>query len=45
MLYFPPRRGEGDFIGTEQTYMSKFYEPDVQAVVEHNNRAIFQTYM
>ena len=40
MLYFPWRE-EGDLIGTEQTYMSQFYEPGVQAVVEHN-RAIFQ---
>ena len=40
MLYFPWRQ-ECDLIGTEQTYISKFYEPDVQAVVEQN-MAIFQ---
>ena len=40
MLYFPWRE-ECDLTGRDQTYTSKFHEPDVQAVVEHN-RAIFQ---
>ena len=36
MLYYPWRR-ETDLIGTEKTYMSKFYEPDVQTMVQHQN--------
>ena len=36
MLYYPWRQ-ETDLIGTEQTYMSKFYEPDVQTMVQHRN--------
>ena len=28
-------------MASDQTYTSKFYEPDVQAIVEHN-RAIFE---
>ena len=35
MLYYPWRQ-ETELLGNEQTYMSKFYEPEVQAVVEHN---------
>ena len=40
MLYYPWRQ-ENDLIGTEQTYMSKFYEPDVQTMVQHH-RNIFE---
>ena len=35
MLYYPWRQ-ETELLGNEQTYMSKFYEPEVQTVVEHN---------
>ena len=35
MLYYPWRQ-ETELLGNEQTYMSKFYEPEVEAVVEHN---------
>ena len=35
MLYYPWRQ-ETELLGNEQTYMSKFYEPEVQAVVERN---------
>lgn len=35
MLYYPWRQ-ETELLGNEQTYMSKFCEPEVQAVVEHN---------
>ena len=40
MLYYP-WRDESNLIASDQTYTSKFYEPDVQAIVEHN-RAIFE---
>ena len=40
MLYYP-WRDEHNLIGKEQTYISKFYEPKVQAVVEQN-RVIFE---
>ena len=40
MLYYPWRQ-ETDLTGTEQTYMSKFYEPDVQTMVQHH-RNIFE---
>ena len=40
MLYFP-WQDETDLLNSNQTYASKFYEPDVQAVVEQN-RAIFE---
>lgn len=40
MLYYPWRK-EDNLIGSEQTYASKFCEPEVQAVVEQN-RAIFE---
>ena len=33
--YFHPGKQETELLGNEQTYMSKFYEPDVQAVVAH----------
>ena len=35
MLYYPWSQ-ETELLGNEQTYMSKFYETEVQAVVEHN---------
>ena len=40
MLYYP-WRDENNLMASDQTYTSKFYEPDVQAIVEHN-RAIFE---
>ena len=40
MLFFPWRMEES-LIGSEQTYASKFTEPEVQAIVEAN-RAIFE---
>ena len=40
MLYFP-WRDEKDLLSSDQTYASKFYEPDIQAIVEQN-RAIFE---
>ena len=33
MLYFP-WRNETELLSSDQTYASKFYEPDVQATVE-----------
>ena len=41
MLYFP-RRDETDLLSSDQTYMSKFYEPDVQTIVERN-RSLFES--
>lgn len=40
MLYYP-LRDEGGLCGKEGTYTSKFYEGDVQAIVERN-RAMFE---
>ena len=40
MLYYP-WRDENNLMASDQTYTSKFYEPDVQAIVEHN-RAVFE---
>ena len=40
MLYFP-WRNETELLSSDQTYASKFYEPDVQAIVEEN-RAFFE---
>ena len=40
MLYFP-WRDEKDLLSSDQIYASKFYEPDIQAIVEQN-RAIFE---
>jgi hypothetical protein len=40
MLYFP-WRNEQELIGQDQTYISKFYETDVQAIVQHN-KEIFE---
>jgi hypothetical protein len=40
MLYFPWRL-ETDLLSSDQTYTSKFYEPDFQAVVEQN-RSVFE---
>ena len=41
MLYFP-WRDETDLLSSDQTYMSKFYEPDVQTIVERN-RSLFES--
>ena len=35
MLYFP-WHNERELIGQDQTYISKFYEPDVQTIVQGN---------
>ena len=40
MLYYPWRQ-VSDLLGNEQNYMSKFYEPEVQNVVQRN-RNIFE---
>ena len=40
MLYFPWRE-ETQLLSSDQTYTTKFYEPDVQAVVEQN-REVFE---
>ena len=40
MLYYPWRQ-ETELLGNEQTYMSKFYEANVQTVVE-DNKNIFE---
>ena len=40
MLYYP-WRDENNLMASDQTYASKFPEPDVQAIVQHN-RAIFE---
>ncbi len=40
MLYFP-WRNEQELLGQHQTYISKFYETDVQAIVQHN-KEIFE---
>ena len=40
MLYYP-WRDENNLMASDQTYTTKFYEPDIQAIVEHN-RAIFE---
>ncbi|CAB4037856.1 ATP-dependent DNA helicase PIF1, partial [Paramuricea clavata] len=40
MLYFP-WRNEQELLGEDQTYISKFYEPDVQEVVKCN-KEIFE---
>ena len=40
MLYYP-WQDESNLVASDQTYTSKFYEPDVQAIVEHN-RTIFE---
>ena len=40
MLYYPWRE-ESELLGNEQTYRSKFYEPEVQTVVKHH-RNIFE---
>ena len=41
LLLYHPWRQETELLGNEQTYMSKFYEPNVQSVVE-NNKNIFE---
>ena len=41
MLYFPWRDELADLIGSDQTYASKFYENNVQTVVD-SNRAKFE---
>lgn len=40
MLYYPWRH-ETDLTGTEKTYISKFYEPDVQTMLQRR-RNIFE---
>lgn len=40
MLYYP-WRDESNLLGSDHTYVSKFNEPGVQNIVEHN-RAIFE---
>jgi hypothetical protein len=40
MLYFP-WRNENELLGTDQTYVSKFYEPDIQSIVQRN-KEIFE---
>ena len=40
MLYYP-WRDESNLMASDQTYTSKFYESDVQTIVE-DNRAIFE---
>ena len=40
MLYYP-WRDESSLMAEDQTYATKFYEPGVQTIVEHN-RAIFE---
>jgi hypothetical protein len=40
MLYYPWRK-ESDLIAADQSYASKFYEPNVQEVVELN-RSVFE---
>ena len=40
MLYYP-WRDENSLMAEDQTYTTKFYEPEIQAVVEHN-KAIFE---
>ena len=40
MLYYP-WRDENNLMASDQTYTSKFYEPYVQTIVEHNT-AIFE---
>ncbi len=40
VLYYP-WRNENNLIASDQTYASKFYEADVQKIVEHN-RSIFE---
>ena len=41
LILFFPWRMEESLVGSEQTYASKFTEPEVQAIVEAN-RAIFE---
>ena len=36
MLYFPWRNELADLTGTQETYASKFCEPEVQAIVDVN---------
>lgn len=40
MLYYP-WRDEGNLLGDDNTYMSKFYEPDVKTITEQN-REMFE---
>ena len=40
ILYYP-WRDERNLIASDQTYTSKFYEPGIQDIIEHN-RAIFE---
>ena len=40
MLYYPWRH-EGTLLGSDDTYVFKFYEPNVKNIVEHN-REMFE---
>ena len=41
LFLYHPWRQETELLGNEQTYKSKFYEPGIEAVVQHN-RNIFE---
>ena len=41
LFLYHPWRQETELLGNEQTCMSKFYEPGIEAVVQHN-RNIFE---
>lgn len=41
LFLYHPWRQETELLGDEQTCMSKFYEPGIEAVVQHN-RNIFE---
>ena len=41
LMLYCPWRDENNLMASDQTYASKFHEPDVQAIVQHN-RAIFE---
>ena len=40
MLYLP-WRNENELIGSDQTYANKFYQPNIQVIIQQN-RAIFE---
>ena len=40
MLYFP-WQNEMELLNSNRTYASKFYEPDVQAIVEENKSFVW----
>ena len=41
IMFYYPWRDENNLVASDETYTSKFYEPDIQAIVK-NNRAIFE---